>query len=140
MEELLVLVIDQCKYSDLNFTTVTPGVPPLITNKDAIFYSVHNLLTTVIGERLNLVTYGVNIPDQLFELIDDITSDEIRFAFIDAVEKWEPRVKLDPFNSTVEPNPDDNSYKIKLIFNLVGLDKSSFMISGLYKKQFAKDY
>lgn len=135
-----MLIIDQCKYSDLNYAEVTPGVPPLITNKDAIFYSLHNLITTAIGERLNLVTYGVNIPDHLFEQIDEQTSDELRFALIRAVEKWEPRVTIDAFNSTVEPNPDDNSYKLHLVFNLVGLNSSSLVISGLYKKQFAKDY
>lgn len=135
-----MLIIDQCKYSDLNYGEVTPGVPPLIVNRDAIYYSLHNLITTVKGERLNLVTYGVDLPSNLFEIIDDETSDSLRFALIRAVETWEPRVTMDPFNSVVEPNPDDNSYKIRLVFDLVGLDQSALVISGLYKKQFAKDF
>lgn len=135
-----MLIIDQCKYSDLNYTEVTVGVPPLIVNREAIYYSLHNLITTVRGERLNLVTYGVDLPTHLFEIMDNNSADELRFAFIHAVEVWEPRVTMDPFNSVVTPYPDDNSYKIRLVFNLVGLDQSSLVIAGLYKKQFAKEF
>lgn len=134
-----MLIIDKCIYSDLNYQTPEKGTPPLIVNKDAIFYSLHNLFTTVIGERLNLVTYGVNVPDQLFEHIDDITADQIRLAFINAVNRWEPRVKIDLFQSTVKPNEDDNSYDVKLVFDLVGINEASIMIAGQYKKQFTEE-
>lgn len=134
-----MLIIDKCIYSDLNYDTVERGTPPLIVNKDAIFYSLHNLLTTNIGERLNLVTYGVNVPDQLFEQIDNETADKIRLAFINAVNQWEPRVRIDLFQSTVKPNEDENSYDVKLVFNLVGINEASIMIAGQYKKQFSKE-
>lgn len=132
-------IIDQCVYSDINYKEVLTGTPPLTTNKDSIFYSLHNLLTTVIGERLNEVTYGVNLPTYLFEQIDNKTSEELRFALINAVRRWEPRVEINLSQTTVEPLPDDNSYRLNLVFDLVGLDESSIIISGLYKKQFAKD-
>lgn len=132
-------VIERCVYSDVNYTEITPGTPPLITNKDAIFYSLHNLFTTVVGERLNEVTYGVDLPKYLFEQIDTKTANELRYSFINAVRRWEPRVEIDLAKTTVTPLPDDNSYKLNLVFNLVGLNESSIIISGLYKKQFAKD-
>lgn len=130
-------VIEQCVYSDLNYEEVDLGTPPLITNKDAIMYSLHNLFTTVVGERLNEVTYGVDLPHLLFEQIDSKTSSELRFSFINAVRRWEPRVEIDLAKTTVDPVPDDNAYKLHLVFNLIGLDESSLVISGLYKKQFS---
>lgn len=134
-----MLIIEKCIYTDLTNKAVVPGTPPLITNKDAIFYSLYNLLTTVKGERLNLVTYGVDLPTYLFEQIDSKTSNELRFAIVDAVKMWEPRVTVNTQQTTVEPLPDDNSYNLHLVFDLVGLNESALIISGLYKKQFAKD-
>ena len=134
-----MVIIDQCVYTDVNYREITAGVPPLQTNKDAIFYSLHNLLTTIVGERLNEVTYGVNLPDYLFEQIDETTSHELRFAIVSAVKRWEPRVVTNLAQTTVDPLPEENAYMINLVFDLVGLDESSIVISGLYKKQFAKD-
>lgn len=134
-----MLIVDQCVYTDLNHREIVPGIPHLTTNGDAVWYSLHNLLTTVVGERHNEVTYGVRLPDFLFETIDDITSHNLRFAIINAVRRWEPRVEPNLSQTTVDPRPEDNSYYIHLVFDIVGLDESSIIISGLYKKQFAKD-
>ena len=134
-----MLVIERCIYTDLNYTEMLPGTPPLITNKDAVMYSLHNLLTTVKGERLNLVTYGVDLPDHLFEQIDDLTSDSLRFALIEAIKIWEPRVSLNLNESTVIPNYDENAYDLHLVFDIVGINEGSLILTGLYKKQFIKD-
>lgn len=134
-----MFVIEQCVYTDVSHEKMGPGTPPLATNKDAVLYSLHNLVTTVVGERLNEVTYGVNLPDYLFEQIDDTTSEALRFGIINAVMQWEPRVTVNLSQTVVEPVPDDNSYRLRLVFDLVGLDDSSLIISGMYRKQFAKD-
>lgn len=134
-----MLIIEQCIYSDLNPETQTLGTPPLIVNKDSVFQSINNLITTHIGERLNLVTYGVRLPDYLFEQIDSRTSEELRFALINAVKTWEPRVEVNKALTTVTPYPDDNAYRLHLVFDLVGFNQSSIIIAGLYKKQFDKD-
>jgi len=134
-----VLAIEKCVYTDVNSAKITPGTPPLTTNRDAVFYSLHNLLTTVVGERLNEVTYGVNLPDNLFEQVDDTTAYEIRFGIINAVMAWEPRVTTNLTETVITPLPDDNAYDMHLVFDLVGLDDTSLIISGIYKKQFTKD-
>lgn len=134
-----MLTIEKCVYTDVNYAKITPGTPPLITNKDAVFFSLYNLLTTVVGERMNEVTYGVNLPNYLFEQIDDKTTYELRFGIINAVMKWEPRVTVNLSKTVIEPLPDLNAYNINLVFDIKGLTDESLVITGLYKKQFAKD-
>ena len=57
--------------------------------------SIKDILLTPLGSRVMLPDYG----SRLFELIDRKLDDEFRADLacyvIEAVEKWEPRVKID---------------------------------------------
>ena len=57
--------------------------------------SIKDILLTPLGSRVMLPEYG----SRLFELIDRKVDDEFRADLacyvIEAVEKWEPRVKID---------------------------------------------
>lgn len=57
--------------------------------------SIKDILLTPLGSRVMLPGYG----SRLFELIDRKVDDEFRADLacyvIEAVEKWEPRVKID---------------------------------------------
>lgn len=57
--------------------------------------SIRDILITPLGSRVMLPEYG----SRLFELIDKRVDDEFRaklaYYVIDAVTKWEPRVKIE---------------------------------------------
>lgn len=120
-------------YADVNPYNVNVS---LAINADSILISVTNLLTTEIGERLNLPEYGVNLPDYLFELMNEDTEWKILIGIFDAINAWEPRVRLDLSKSTITSDVDNHSYNLNLVLHLVGLEDILLQYSGiLYKNK-----
>lgn len=103
----------------------------LSVNADAILVSLCNLLSTEKGERLNLPEYGVNLPDYVFELMDESAKTELLVRIFTEVTAWEPRVLLDIANSYVEEFPDDYVYKVHLTFIIKGLANIVLKYSGI---------
>lgn len=106
----------------------------LTINIDAIGVSIYNLLTTKLGERLNLPDYGVQIDDVLFDLMDREAEIRILDELYIALQSWEPRVQLDRGRSTVKADPDNHLYQMDLYFLLVGLDNLLIKYSGNIKR------
>lgn len=102
----------------------------LTVNIDSIGISLYNLLTTKLGERLNLPDYGVNLDDMLFELMDDESERKILNEIYEAVTAWEPRLRLDLGKSSVTGHPDSHSYILDLYFQVIGLDALLIKYSG----------
>jgi phage baseplate assembly protein W len=124
--------MDRVIFSDLN--SDVKNREALRLNGEAILYSVYNLITTEIGQRLNLCAYGVNLYDQLFEQIDDTTSWQLITELMFAIRSWEPRVDVDTANSWAKPNYDENAYELQLMLIVKNFPGMSFSISGLYRK------
>ncbi len=115
-------------YSDIN--PVTPLKKPLDINIDAIFRSLYNIFNTRKGERVFLPTFGCDIDDFVFELIDDATALLIYQRLVEAVETWEKRVTLDYARSYVEPDYDNNTYYVRMVFTINSLSDQSFTYEG----------
>lgn len=131
----MAVVLEQAIYTDVNHVPFYETHKDLQINEDSVIFSLHNLLTTEVGQRLNNIEYGVNLPDYLFEQIDDNTTFQLYHGITSAIARWEPRVKLNRARSKVTPYPDENAYYIDLHFDITGLSDGDFTITGLYKKQ-----
>jgi phage baseplate assembly protein W len=83
-------------------------------------------MSTKRGERLFNPEFGTDIERYLFEPCDDITSAKIYADIYGAIRKWDARVKLSNSQSTVIANPENHSYTIKLVFQVVGLGDTYF--------------
>jgi phage baseplate assembly protein W len=118
-------------YSDLN--PIDPIKTPMATNIQAIFNSIYTILNTKKGERLFLPTFGCDLEEILFEIIDEETSLLIYQRIIEAIETWEKRVTLDYGRSKVVPDYDANAYYITLVFNINLLEAQSFTFEGSIK-------
>lgn len=74
--------------------------------------SIKDILQTPLGSRVMLPEYG----SRLYELIDKKIDDEFRanlsWYVIEAVEKWEKRIKIDEVKLV---SLDDHKLKIKLV-------------------------
>lgn len=74
----------------------------IVENVEAVYASVNNILLTIMGERVMLRTFAMNFLSILFEPINE---DIMKFKFVQrfkqAIEQWEPRVKIEylDFNS-----------------------------------------
>ena len=91
---------------------------PVLTNERAIVRSVRNLVETITTERFFNSTLGTNIRKSLFEFVDIGTSRVIEDQIRNTVEFYEDRIEN--LEIEVDPRPDDNSFDVKVFFDIVG--------------------
>ena len=91
---------------------------PVLTNERAIVRSVRNLVETIPTERFFNSTLGTNIRKSLFEFVDIGTSRVIEDQIRNTVEFYEDRIEN--LEIEVDPRPDDNSFDVKVFFDIVG--------------------
>ena len=98
---------------------VTKDLPVLI-NERAIVRSVRNLVETIPTERFFNLVIGTDIRGSLFENFSRTTVNVIEDQIRDTVRNFEPRV--DNVGIEVTSLPDDNTFEIKVLFDIKGLD------------------
>ena len=98
---------------------VTKDLPVLI-NERAVVRSVRNLVETIPSERFFNSLIGTDIRGSLFENFSRETLTTIEDQIKDTIGNFEPRVG----NVQIEASsqPDDNTFSIKVIFDIVGLE------------------
>ena len=98
---------------------VTKDLPVLI-NERAVVRSVRNLVETIPTERFFNSDIGTDIRGSLFETFSRETLVTIEDQIRDTIGNFEPRVS----NLEIEASsrPDDNTFKIKVIFDIAGLN------------------
>ena len=105
-------MVDRVFYSDYDgfFTKQSDGDVQRDTDVQAILNSLSNILLTIQGERRMLPTFASNITYLLFEPIAE--------NIIDAIKVWEDRIDVTGFD--IEPLYDQNSYRCRINFTVVG--------------------
>jgi len=111
-------------YSDLN--EVTPTNTAYLQDVNSVYQALFNLFSTGTNQRLFLPQYGIDIDNDVFELINDITALDIEKNVIDAITRWESRVVLDTSNTSITPDYDNNAYIVKIAFQIIGLQGQTF--------------
>lgn len=91
------------------------------TDVDAIFNSLRNIILTIQGERRMIPTFASNITKLLFEPIDAITARLIAENLLESIRIWENRIEITGFD--IEPMADENYYRCRLNFTVVGSDE-----------------
>jgi len=102
---------------------------PILTNERAIRRSVRNLVETIPTERFFNSTLGTNIRRSLFDFVDYTTAVVIEDQIRNTVRFYEPRVNN--LRVQVDPRPDDNSFDVNVIFDIVGQDLPTQQFSFL---------
>ena len=110
-------------FKDISFAfdphPVTKDLPVLI-NQRAIIRSVRNLVETIPTERFFNSTLGTDIRGSLFEFIDYGTATVIQDQIKNTVEFYEDRIEN--LKIEVDPQPDRNSFDVKVFFDIVCSD------------------
>ena len=80
----------------LGFSPISGTTGMLNTNEgfDRINQSIKVILHTVKGEIPMLPKLGSNLDRLLFEPIDDLLDDDIKLAISEAINEFEPRIKI----------------------------------------------
>ena len=92
---------------------------PVLSNERAIVRSVRNLVETIPTERFFNPLIGTNVRGSLFQPYSRETLTTIEDQIRDTITNFEPRVG----NVQIEASsqPDDNTFSVKVIFDIVGL-------------------
>ena len=108
-------------YSDFDINFVAHPISGDIAIKrdsDAIKRSVRNIILTNHYERPFKPNFGANLRGLLFELADDITKYEIRKQINEAIQSFEPRVRV----QNIYLNQDrGNRMYVNLHYGIVGV-------------------
>ena len=91
-----------------------------VKNDTAISRSIRNLVLTNPGERFFNPNLGSRINEILFDNADDISAAALREEIEETINLYEPRVLLR--DVTAQPRPDSNSFDIKIVYDIVGID------------------
>ena len=86
---------------------------------DAVKTSVMNLVLTKYYERPFHPEIGCNVTAMLFENISSITALSIQRSIEDAIQNFEPRVKLQ--SVVVNPNYEGNGYTVNITFYVLNI-------------------
>jgi len=115
-------------YSDINI--YNPTNKPLVKDVEAIYQSLHSLFSTRLGQRLFNPEYGSELSSNLFELVDETTALAIFSEVVGAVERWEPRVRINYGQTQVIPVASENKFEVKLSFEISGNAGQQFEFTG----------
>lgn len=117
----------QYYYRDINEDN--PKTSPDLYDVDSITQNIVNLIRTTKGTRPFNIEYGVDIEDELFELMDTGAELRIYNTIADGLRQFEPRVELDQGASDVVADPDNNQFDIKLYFSIEGFDDKLYQVT-----------
>lgn len=114
-------------YSDLS----TSYKAPLVYDLESVKQSLHNILATSKSERVFNPEFGANLEDLLHEPLDVDIANEIYTRIFSSIEKYDDRLIILNDQSYIEPDYDNNTYDIKLVFMVKGLADTTFEFTGV---------
>ena len=108
---------------DIELNNQTDGDITKDYDVEAIRNSLQNICTTLQGSRRMLPDFATDIQYLLFEPISQSTARLIANHLIDAINRWDNRVKLTGFN--IVADPDNNSYECNITFYIQNIQTTS---------------
>jgi phage baseplate assembly protein W len=125
--------VEKPLWKDVNQYNPTEDKEWLI-DVEAIYQSLNNIFATKRYEKLFNPNTGIVIEEQLFEIIDDVTSIEILRAITEDIERQEPRIIINYSSTKVVPDPDNNRYNVELHFSIIGHGDRDYEFRGVVSK------
>lgn len=102
---------------------------PVLSNERTIARSVRNLVETVPEERFFNPDLGSDVRSSLFGFCDFGTAAIIQDQIEETLLNFEPRAAN--LNVTVVPRPDENTFEVTVVFDIVGQELPTQNISFL---------
>ena len=91
---------------------------PILKNESAISRSIRNLVQTIPTEKFFQPEVGSDVVKSLFDFVDYATASVIQEQILTTIRNYEPRVTN--VKVEVDPRPDDNSFEVQVIFDIIG--------------------
>ena len=87
---------------------------------EAIYQSIHNIINTQTGQRLFLPEFGVDLWQYLFEPMTFVSVKQVYLEVYNALERWEPRIKISNRESRYVPNYETHTIDLTIVFSIKG--------------------
>lgn len=110
-------------YVDANTLIGVISDPELLADDRAISNSLYNIVTTPLGTRYRIPEYGSALLWLLKEPLDNITAFQIEASLVQAIERWEPRVRIIREQTKVTPNLSITGFDIVLTYYIPRTNK-----------------
>ena len=92
---------------------------PLLKNAEAIKFAVKNIVLTTRGDRAFRPYFGSTVVGSLFENFSLATADDIKVAIEDALNAYEPRIKL--LDVDVQDDIDNTALDVRIYYRIIGI-------------------
>jgi phage baseplate assembly protein W len=89
-----------------------------VINDKAINVSIENILLTIFGERVFVLSFGSLLQLSLFDAITTSDAVGIFESVLDAIEAWETRVILDRQNAKLDLFLDNNTMLLQIPYTI----------------------
>jgi len=106
-------------YLDINSNLGINAKPELLSGMDDINNSIQNILQCPVGTRPWQRDYGSRLYEMLQEPVDAITATSIEMGVVQAIQRWEPRIKLDSANTRVSALSDNTGYNVEIAYTII---------------------
>ena len=90
----------------------------VLKNESAIKRSVRNIVQTIPTEKFFNSLFGSDVYASLFEFVDFGTAATIQSQIEISLDNFEPRIEN--VEVEVNPQPDDNTFEVNVIYDIVG--------------------
>jgi len=90
----------------------------VLKNESAIKRSVRNIVQTIPTEKFFNSLFGSDVYASLFEFVDFGTAATIQSQIEISLDNFEPRIEN--VEVEVNPQPDDNTFEVTVIYDIVG--------------------
>lgn len=104
-------------YTDVNPRYGSSRYAELVFDVQAINSSIENIFGISRGEYWWFPTFGSNLLQYVHEPLDESTAQDIYFEILDALENWEPRIKVTMVQVIPNLNSDSFDITVKYIIN-----------------------
>lgn len=91
----------------------------------AIKNSLRNIFTTKKGEKLLNPTFGSAFEQYLFEPVNETIANIMGKDILETIQNLEDRIIIDKIK--IETFPDENLYKIQIIYSFVDIKKQNLL-------------
>lgn len=104
---------------DLSFAAKTSGEVYKKISVASVKQALKILLMTNRTEKPFSPYFGANLQEQLFELADTFSTNQMIFAIEQNIKTFEPRINPSTLEVIPEIAPDQNSITLTIVFNIV---------------------
>lgn len=117
----------------MNLEKMANGDIRHVIDNEAIQNSLTNIFKTLPGSRRMLYPFASPVWGMLFEQIDSTTSMRLGDMLLQAIERWEDRIKVS--NLHVSPKPDENQYIVTLTYTIITDGEKNYIFRDVIRQQ-----